>query len=106
MSSNNKELWIALAHVEQLARGGTLGDSDRAYVNVMGSAISRADFRRQIKKAVESLELVLLRVENPEPLEMRLSKHSIHRDLSKLAKKLQKTGELGFGVFHAYDLNT
>jgi hypothetical protein len=102
-SLENKELWIGLARVKQLNRAGALGDADQAYVNVIALARSRTDFRSQIKQALTELDLVLIRLEDPEPLAFRRSKHSIHQELRDLAKQVSRTASLRFGTFHSFD---
>ena len=106
MSSKNKELWIGGAHVKQPDRNGVLGDVDEAVVNVIALAVNKADFRRQIKKEVEELGLILIRVKEAEPLKLHLLKYSIHEDLSKLAEEVRHTGHLAFDVFCTFDHGT
>ncbi|SRR6266436_3989992 len=106
MSSKKKQLWIGSAHVKQPYRNGALGNADEAFVNVIGFVVDKSDFRRQVKKEVESLELILLQLKDIETLEHRLSKHSIHEDLSKLAQKVERTGQVAFDVFVTFDHDT
>ncbi|SRR6266568_4488245 len=103
MSRKKEQLWIGTAHVEQSHRDGVLGDADEAFVNVIALATDKADFRRQVKRGVESLELALRQLNDAEPLEHRLSKHSIVEDLSKLARRVQRTGKIAFDVFCTFD---
>jgi hypothetical protein len=106
MSRKKRELWIGSAHVKQPHRNGTLGDADEAYVNVIALAADRSGFRRQVKKEVESLGLMLLRLKDGETLERRLSRHSIHQDLSRLSQEVQRTGQVAFDVFCTFDHGT
>ena len=102
----DKELWIGGARVIQKKRNGTLGDADGAYVNVIALAAGRLDFRSQIKKALEELNLTLGRLTDAELLAERLKKHTMHRDLHVLAKEVKRTGSIRFDVFQAFDAGT
>jgi hypothetical protein len=106
MSNKKKELWIGSAHVKQPRRNGVLGNADEAFVNVITFVADTSDFRRQVKKAVESLGLKMLRLKDVETLKRRLSKHSIHEDLSKLAQEVERTGQVAFDVFCTFDHDT
>lgn len=103
---SNKDLWIGGARVRQPKRNGALGDADEAYVNVIALAAGRADFRSQIKKALEELNLTLVRLADAELLAERLEKHTIHKGLHALAKEARRTGSIRFHVFHTFDANT
>ena len=106
MSLKKKQLWIGYAHVKEPDRHVMLGDDDEAFVNVIALAVNKSDFRGQVKKAVESLDLVLLQLKKAETLELRLSKHSIHKDLSKLAKRVERSGDPAFDVFATFKHGT
>lgn len=98
-----KEIWIGLAKVKQNNRDGVLGDADEAYTNAIALAKSKVDFRSQVKLAVENLGLQLPRLESAEPLKVRLSKFTVHKDLIALAKDVEKDGQVAFGVFYSFD---
>lgn len=102
-SFGHGELWIGLVKVEQSSRKGVLGDSVRAYSNVIAIADGRADFRRRVKAALTDLDLRLIRLEDAETLKSRSSKYSIDRELIKVAKSARNTGHVGFGTFHAFE---
>jgi hypothetical protein len=106
MSANKQQLWIGSAHVRQLHRGGVLADADEAFVNVIASVVDRRDFHRQLEKEVADLDLKLVGVKDVEPLTVRLSKHSIHEDLTKLAEEVERTGQLSFDIFCTFDHGT
>jgi hypothetical protein len=103
LAAQNK-LWIGLAKVEQADRTGILGDADRAYTNAIALAHNRMSFRLRVKQALEDLGLKLIRLENAEPLDARLSKFTIDKDLMKGAKYVTRTGRTEFGTFHTFDL--
>jgi hypothetical protein len=100
---NNKKIWIGLIKVKQSNRGGVLGDADLAYTNAIGLAKNRSDFRAQIKSALNALELQLIRLENAEPLDERLKKYTVHKDIHALAKNVSKHGQIAFHIFATFD---
>lgn len=99
-----KEVWIGLAHVSQQGRRGALGEADQAYVNTLALAASRSAFRSQIKKALEDLDLALIRLEDAEPLKIRLSKYRLDEGLLKLADEVRSAGLPRFGTLHSFDV--
>ena len=104
-TDRDKELWIGLAHIKQTQRNGTLDDADEAFVNVIGLALGKADFRSQIKEALDPLNLILVRLKDVELMAERLKKHTIHEDLHAIAEEVQSSGTLGFDVFATFDAN-
>lgn len=93
------QLWIGLIKVKQNNKNGVLGEADYAYSNAIGFAENPDQFRYQIEQKLKLLELQLLRLENPMPLEKKLSLCKIHKDLIKMAKNVEKEKQLAFGVF-------
>lgn len=98
-----KKFWIGFVRVKQNNRNGVLGDADQAFTNVIGLAKNKADFRLQVKRVLETLELQLLRLEDVELLEQRLSKHSVHKDILALVDDVKKDGQIAFDVFATFD---
>ena len=98
-------MWIGLIRVRQNKRNGVLGDADQAYSNAVGLAKDKGEFRSKIKSVLESVELQLLRLENAEPLNQRLSKYPVHKDIIKAAKEAKKNGQVAFSEFAAFDEN-
>jgi hypothetical protein len=84
----------------------TLGNADGAYVNVIALAAGRWDFRLQIKKALEELNLSLVKLADAELLADRLKKHPMHKQLHVLAKEVNRTGSIRFDVFQTFDTGT
>jgi hypothetical protein len=99
-----KRLWIGLAKVEQRSRKGVLGDTQQAYTNAIGSAVSKKGFRNSVKQELAKLGLDLLRLENAELLADRLTKYAIDSELRNVARKVAKTDSVAFGTFHAFDV--
>ncbi len=101
--SSIDELWIGLAKVEQSSSNGVLGDARGAYSNAIGIADSRGSFRSKVRKALAELGLRLVRLEDAETLQVRLTKYSIDSDLKKVVEEAKNTGRIGFGTFHAFE---
>ncbi|HKO62975.1 MAG TPA: hypothetical protein VJV03_17580 [Pyrinomonadaceae bacterium] len=101
-----KEVWIGTAHVKQPDGKGVLGKIDEAIVNVLAVAADRSDFRRQVKKEVEALGTNLIRLKDVNSLKLRLTKHSIHEDVAKLAEEVKLTGQVAFDVFYTFKTDT
>ena len=99
-SASSTELWIGLAKVRQRGRSGVLGNADGAYANVMALAANKAGFRKQVKDAVEALELELLRLERTG----EFSNAEVDMDLIRLSSQVERDGVVAFGTFHSYDL--
>ena len=97
------ELWIGLAEVEQFQPGGPLGNAIGAFTNAIGVAVSRANFRQQVKEALAELDLRLKRLENAETLKARTARCSIHPELEQVAREVSNSRNVGFGTFHSYD---
>ena len=101
---SSKKVWIGLALVTQPTRDGALGDADRAYVNVLALAVDESDFHAQIRDALNELDLTLMKLEDAETMEGRLSKHHVHKDLLRMAEELKRTGSPEFDTFQTFDL--
>ena len=101
--TSKDKLWIGLAKVEQNKRNGVLGDADRAYTNAIAKASSRLSFRTKVAADLTQLGLKLIRLEDAETLNDRLSKFSIDPELIKVAQEAEVTGGVRFGTFHAFD---
>jgi hypothetical protein len=99
------KVWIGLALVTQPTRGGALGEADRAYVNVLALAVDESDFRVQIRIALNELDLILIKLEDLETMEVRLSEHHVHKDLRRLAEEVKRTGSPQFDIFQTFDLS-
>lgn len=93
------QLWIGRIKVKQNNKNGVLGEDDYAYSNAIGFAENPDQFRYRIEQKLKPLELQLLRLENPMPLEKKLSLCKVHKDLIKLAKEVEKDKQVAFGVF-------
>jgi hypothetical protein len=92
-----------MANVEQPPDVSFLGQAKGAYVNVVAPAIDAADFMQQVKRALGESGLVLLEIEDVEPLDKKLSRETASEEVSRLMKGARQTGGVAFGAFYAYD---
>jgi hypothetical protein len=97
------QLWFGMANVEQPPDVSLLGQAKGAYVNVVAPAFDAADFRLQVKQAVDEFGLALLGIEDVEPLVKKLSRETASEEVSRLMKGANQTGRVAFGAFYAYD---
>ena len=100
---NHQQMWIGLIKVKQNKRDGVLGDADQAYGNAIGLAKNKNNFRSQIKRRLELVELQLLRLENAEPLQQRMLSSSVHKDILGLVSSVNKDKQIAFDVFATFD---
>ncbi len=100
-----EDLWIGLVHVKQPNRNGVLGNADQAYANVVALAVDKRDLRMQIRKALDELGLNLIKLEDAEPMAMRLTKHSVHKKLHGLADEVKRDRSVRFDVFQTFEVN-
>ena len=97
-----EELWIGLAKVEPSSPNSVLTEAESAFTNVIGIAGGRLSFRRKISEALCKLGLKLIRLEDAETVQNRVSKYSLDAELSRAAKVARKTGQVTFGTFHTF----
>ena len=97
------EVWIGLAKVKSIYPESII-DANSAYVNVLALARSRSDFRRKVNIAVANKELLLMRMEDIEPLISRIENFKVPKVILDLAKQLVDFPSMAaFAKFHTYD---
>ncbi len=107
MNINNKyclEIWIGLAKVQTEKKQIEFKNAKNAYVNVLGLAKNKIDFKKRIKKELSILDFKLIRLEEPEIFSNRIVHHKIDKSLYRLAKELiDGDSKIRFSIFHTYD---
>jgi hypothetical protein len=99
------QIWIGLAKVHVDKKQADFKNWSNAYVNVLGLARGKADFRKKVKRALAQMNFTLRRLEDPETFARRISTYKIDQSLYRLAKDLlEDNDKIKFGTFHAYDL--
>jgi hypothetical protein len=100
---NQKEIWIGLLGVRSLPDSNVLKDVVGAYVNVLTWASDRAEFERKAQELMDHLRLILVRIENPEPLSNRGTIASLDDDLADIAIKVKQNPDaIMYGTFHSW----
>lgn len=94
--------WIGLAQVK--ARDPKILGAANAYVNVVSIAESRSKFRQKIKEALETMNIQLQKLEDAEPLSLRVKKFEVDKNLLRLADSLfENPSTVKLSTFHTYD---
>jgi hypothetical protein len=105
-TSNNKyrlEVWIGLAKVNTKSKK-VFKNASNSYVNVIGLANSKSDFRDRIKEELLQMNLSLTRLEDVEVFNQRIKSYKVDKALYKLADELLKNGKrIKFSTFHAFE---
>lgn len=102
MKSMKHCIWIGLARVEPTPRQTVLGKCGGAFVNVLGLAISRIQFRARVEQAADELGLKLRRLEGTEKFSRRTRHNVVGDELKVIAPALTESHQVGFGTFHTY----
>lgn len=98
------EIWIAMANVQVDKNNSSIKDAGYAYVNVLGLAKSKIDFRKNVANELSSLKLKLLRLENAERFKERVAKYKVEDSIHVLVKELlDGDAKIKFSTFHTYD---
>lgn len=103
-SKNVLEIWIGLAKVYVEKERSEFGLARNAYVNVLGLAVNKTDFRKKVKRELSFLGFKLLRLEEPEPFSSRIRNFKVDKSLHVLADEIVKNDlKIKFSTFHAYE---
>lgn len=97
------EIWFGLAGVIQPVGVDTLEDALGAFVNVLGKASSKRDFRKRVVLALASLDLNLERIESVRPFMEQMKMFEVSQDLMDLFGLAKETGQIHFDTFFTYD---
>ena len=96
-------VWIGLAKVK-ITNNNNILNANNAYVNILGLANSKGNFKRKAKLACFEIELNLLRIEDVETLNNRVRKFKVDQEILKIANDLLKSNNrIKFSTFHTYD---
>jgi hypothetical protein len=77
-------------------------DSNYAYVNVVGLANSKVNFRKKIKREFAQMNFALLRLENAQTFNERISTKRVGKSLYELVNDVLETTRVGISTFHSY----
>jgi hypothetical protein len=100
---SQKEVWIGLLGVRSLPDSNVLKDVAGAYVNVLTWASDREEFERKAQELMDHLRLMLVRIENPEPLNNRSAPADSDDDLAAIAIQVKRNpNAIMYGKFHSW----
>ncbi len=95
-------MWIGMVEVNCPPHNDILDGARGAYVNIVAPATSEKDFHHQVEKAVKSLDLTLVNIDDAEPLSQRMTGYQIDEELEKIVKEATEQNSLRFGTFHTF----
>ena len=103
MNGDKKSIWIGLVGVRSLPDSEILKDVSGAYVNVLTWAETREEFRTKAQELMDYLRLMLVEIENPEPLSKRGDIEVLDPDVAEIARQVQGNPEaIMYGKFHTW----
>jgi hypothetical protein len=95
--------WVGLAKVYAAPGSDVLGpDAKGAFVTIIALANDAADFASIVRSALTGYGLILAKLEDVEPLELRLKSHQVDPTLLKDAGHIPQSTLFVFGSFHTY----
>lgn len=84
-------------------------DGKGAYVNVVASVNSEAEFNERVERIVTTLDCILLELDHVQPLDKRMEEPDYPEELITMSSIAQRQpADLVFGTFHIWtesDLN-
>ena len=98
----HQAIWIGLADVMPVRGNDVLGNSKGAFVNVVARAGSSSEFCDLVQNELSVAGFITLSLEDVEPLQNRLSTHTVSEDILALCRELDAAGAVRFGTFHSY----
>jgi hypothetical protein len=98
------EVWIGLAKVQADSKQSVLKNANNAYVNVLGLARNRIEFKKIVGQALSDMNLRLNRLENSETFSKRITAYKVDKLLYRLAKELlEGNTRTKVSTFHTYE---
>jgi hypothetical protein len=103
VGSEKKEIWIGLATVRSLPESEVLRHASGAHVNILTWASGAAEFRDKTQELMAYLHLVLVSIENPEPLYKRGSIADFDESMIEIINQVrQNPSAIMYGTFHSW----
>jgi hypothetical protein len=103
MSVEQKQIWIALVSVQPLPDSEILKDASGAHVNVLTWASGAAEFREKAQELMNYLHLMVIGIENPEPLRNRGEIKDLGDTVAEIASQVQQNPDtIMYGTFHCW----
>jgi len=95
-------VWIGLIEVVPRPGVDLLGTVSGAFVNFLVLAATESEYRTRVHAATSERGLTTVKMEDIEPLRLRLTRTSIDDDLMSLAEEIEECGGFKFGTFHTF----
>jgi|SRR5450432_727063 hypothetical protein len=103
MSVEKKEIWIGLVEVRPLPDSEILKTASGAHVNILTWASNATEFRDKAEELMHYLHLILVSIENPEPLHDRGAPADFDDDVAEIIDQVQKNpNAIMYGTFHTW----
>jgi hypothetical protein len=101
--SRRKELWIGLVEVRILKESKSFTDGKGAFVNVVTWATGVDGFKSNAELVLGKLGLVVLEVENPEPVSARRKWAHLDEEIEDIISRAETNpNAIIYGTFHKY----
>ena len=97
-----KQKWIGLVNVRPKAGNDGLGNALGAFVASIALAEGPADFGRKVTEVLTQYGFDIVRIEDIEPFEDRVQKHSVTPNILKLAADVTHENPVALADFHSY----
>lgn len=94
--------WIGLVHVKPVTETSPLGTSTGAFSPVVALATSSDDFARVVHREVSAYGMVVIEIENVEPLSDRMRTGEPDPALVRAAAALSSEAPIAIGVIDSY----
>jgi hypothetical protein len=103
--SNEQEqrIWIGLFAATGEPDNIHLQGCPGAYVTVLGRARNESIFRKRVTDQAGTIGLIIDEMVWSEPLSERLKRFEVEPYLHSLVVEAEKTGQIMFGIFHAWE---
>jgi len=95
-------VWIGLIEVRPQPGNDSFGSAKGGYVNVLALARSRQEYEKAVQLELHSLRFDVGEIEDPEPLQDRLSRVHVDPALQELGKEVEASGAARCGTFHTF----
>jgi len=102
MKVHSEQKWIGLAHVKPVPGSDFFDGDPGAYCQVVGLASTALVFRVKVESVFAEIGLVVMEIEDLEPLEQRVMTGTISGELLTLADQLSASDPVLNDIFHVY----
>lgn len=102
-AEKEKQMWIGLIGVRSLPESEILQEVTGAYVNVVTWASDRTEFQNKAHELMNYLHVMLVTIEDPEPLRNRGNIEDFDVDIREIAAQVERNPDaIMYGKFHTW----